>query len=184
MIDHPRPDEPLDLSASAWAVLGVAAERPTHGFVISAELGPGGHLGAVWTLPRPVVYRELKKLIGLGLIEAGETRPSDKGPDRTTMTVTPAGNAALIRWLDEPVDHVREVRALLLLKLALLSRRGVDPTGLLHAQRERLRPHLAGLEQRCEELDGFDRMLAQWRLASTRATLAFLDATLADAPTT
>ena len=49
------------LSAAAWAVLGVVAEGPTHGFAVAAVLAPDGPLGQVWTLPRPMVYRELDK---------------------------------------------------------------------------------------------------------------------------
>lgn len=184
MSDQPGDETPPELSASAWAVLGVIAEQSVHGFVVSRQLAADGELGRVWTVPRPIVYRELKKLIGLRLVAAGPSEPSDQGPARTTMTITPAGQDVLDRWLREPVDHVREVRALLLLKLALLDRRGEDPQPLLRAQRERLLPQLTGLERRRAAATGFERRLAEWRLASTRATLAFLDATLADVPPT
>jgi PadR family transcriptional regulator AphA len=184
MTDRPDDDGPPDLSASAWAVLGVIADEPVHGFVVSRVLAADGELGRVWTVPRPIVYRELKKLVNLRLVTAGKTERSDQGPARTTMTITPEGRDLLDRWLRQPVDHVREVRASLLLKLALLDRRGEDPQSLLRAQRERLLPQLGGLERRRLEAVGFARQLAEWRLASTRATLAFLDAVIAESPPT
>jgi hypothetical protein len=67
-----------------------------------------------------------------------------------------------------------------MLKLALLQRAGADPRPLLAAQQARLQPQLAGLEQLRDQADGFERMLAQWRVASSQAALQFLEAALAD----
>lgn len=169
-------NRPLELSAATWAVLGVLAEGPTHGFAVAQLLGAGGPLGRVWSVPRPLVYRELNRLVQLGLAVERATERSEQGPARTIVAITPAGRRAARRWLARPVDHVREVRSALLLKLALLDRAGTDPRPLLEAQRQRLQPQLAGLEKLCDRAEGFDLVLAQWRLASSRATLQFLDA--------
>ena len=172
------PRQPLDLSPATWAVLGVLAEGPTHGFAVAQLLGAGGPLGRVWSVPRPLVYRELNRLVQLGLAVERATERSGQGPARTIVAITPAGRRAARRWLAEPVDHVREVRSALLLKLALLDRAGTDPRSLLEAQRRRLQPQLAGLEQFRDQAEGFDLVLAQWRLASSEATLHFVDAAL------
>ena len=63
------------------------------------------------------VYQVVKKLVQLGLIAERSTERSDRGPVRTIVAITPAGGRALRRWLEEPVDHVRDVRSMLLLKL-------------------------------------------------------------------
>jgi DNA-binding PadR family transcriptional regulator len=175
------PTRPVELSAAGWAVLGVVAQGPTHGFAVSQLLAAEGPIGRVWTLPRPVVYRELARLGDLGLIAESATVRSERGPARTIMAVTPAGTRAVRTWLSEPVEHVRDVRSLLLLKLVLLHRAGRDSRQLLMAQREQLAPQLAGLAERRDTVDGFERVLAQWRLASSQATLAFLDAAIEDA---
>jgi PadR family transcriptional regulator AphA len=173
--------QPLELSPAAWAVLGVVAEGPTHGFALAQILAADGALGQVWTLPRPMVYRELSKLVALGLVAERATEHSHRGPARTIVAVTPAGRRTVKDWLAAPVDHVRDVRSSLLLKLALLQRAGVDPRPLLRAQQQRLGPQLAGLEQLRDRAVGFERLLGQWRLASSQATLQFLDAALGDA---
>ena len=165
-------------------VLGAVAEGPTHGFAVAQLLAADGGLGRVWTVARPMVYRELDKLVQLRLVAEGATEHTGQGPARTIVEATPAGRAALRRWLIEPVNHVRDVRSALLLKLALLSRSDGDPTALLVAQRERFEPQLAGLEQTRDQSEGFERTLAQWRLANSRATLRFIDAALADAVAT
>ena len=170
-----------DLSAAAWSVLGAVAEGPTHGFAVAQLLSADGPLGRVWTVPRPMVYRELDKLIQLDLIAEGALERTAQGPARTIVEVTPAGRAAVTDWLGQPVQHVRDVRSALLLKLVLIARAGGDPEPLLAAQRERFEPQLAGLERTRDQAEGFERTLAQWRLANSRATLQFIEAALADA---
>lgn len=156
-------------------MLGATAEGPTHGFALSRLLGPDGELGRVWTLPRPVVYQALKKLTALDLVAARSTERSERGPTRTIVAVTPAGHAAVVTWLAEPVRHVRDVRSELLLKLALLERSGTDPAGLVEAQREVIEALRGGLEVEAAGAAGFERILAAWRLASAGAVLHFLD---------
>jgi DNA-binding PadR family transcriptional regulator len=66
------------LSLTEWLVLYVAAEKPTHGFAVAAQLRRDSALGAVWHVGRPQVYRSLERLTGLGLIrELGRERTSN-----------------------------------------------------------------------------------------------------------
>jgi hypothetical protein len=46
----------------------------------------------------------------------------------------------------------------------------------VEAQRRWLLPRLEALEQRRDGSDGFERVLAEWRVASSQATRQFLDA--------
>jgi DNA-binding PadR family transcriptional regulator len=163
-----------DLGPGEWAVLGVVAEGPTHGFAVAQLLAPDGELGRIWTLPRPVVYQVMKKLAQQGLIGERRTEPGARGPVRTVVGVTPSGRAAVRGWLQEPVDHVRDVRSLLLLKLALLDRARVDAAPLLGAQKQRVELQLEALTRARDEADGFDRVIVEWRIASSLATLNFL----------
>ncbi len=157
-------------------MLGAVAEGPTHGFAVAQLLAPGGPLGRVWTLPRPAVYQVLKKLVQLDLIVERLTERSDRGPVRTIVGITPAGRRAVRRWLDEPVDHIRDVRSMLLLKLALLDRGHRESRPLIEAQRHRVMAQMHGLEVNRAEAAGFERVLLEWRLSSSRATIEFLDA--------
>lgn len=163
-----------EMGAGEWAVLGVVAEGPSHGFAVAQQLSPEGALGRIWTVPRPMVYQLIKKLLQLGLVGERRTEHSARGPVRTVVGITPSGRAALRRWLDEPVDHVRDVRSLLLLKLALLDRTGRDPEPLIRAQTDRLHEQLASLEEARDTSGGFDRVILEWRIASSQATLEFL----------
>jgi PadR family transcriptional regulator AphA len=163
------------LSAGEWAVLGLIAERPRHGFAVRKALGPDGEVGRVWALPGPLVYRALTTLQARDLAEVVGAERSDMGPQRTLVTATEAGKEALRGWLWQPVEHLRDFRSLFMLKLALLDRAGEEPAALLAAQRERVLPIVAALEEQARTSAGFDRTLATWRLESGRAAVRFLD---------
>jgi PadR family transcriptional regulator AphA len=51
------------------------------------------------------------------------------------VELTPAGRRAIDRWLDEPVEHLRDLRSELLLKLLLARALGRTPQVLLERQR-------------------------------------------------
>ena len=97
------------------------------------------------------------------------------GPQRTVYAATGDGQAAAQRWLHEPVEHVREIRSALLLKLALLNRADEDPAGLLRAQRAVLEPLVGAIESRRAGSQGFDATLLAWRRANAAAALEFID---------
>jgi PadR family transcriptional regulator AphA len=163
-----------DLLPGEWAVLGVLARDEAHGFAVGRVLASDGWLGRVWTMSRPRVYRAINDLAARDLIAPAGRAQSERGPTRTLYAATAAGRALLEGWLAEPVDHVREIRSELLLKLALLHERGTSPAPLLIAQRDRLEPVLARLEAAVPG-SGFDEILLRYRIETTRSALTFVD---------
>jgi len=170
------------LTAGDWAVLALIAEGPTHAFAVAREMAPEGEVGRLWSMRRPLVYRSVDRLQTDGLVSPSATVPSTTGPQRTLLEVTPAGAGALEAWLQEPVEHVRDARSLLLLKLLFLSRRGAPCTPLLIAQRARFAAIAERLEAAVAEADGFDATLLRWRLEAASAAVRFADAVLAGRP--
>jgi PadR family transcriptional regulator AphA len=166
-----------DLSLADWAVLGIVAERPTHGWAVARELAADGALGRVWTVPRPVVYRSITTLTARGLVAPTGEAAGGRGPQRMIVRATPRGRAALRRWLDRPVEHVRDVRGAFLVKLALLDRAGRPRDLLVRRQLEALAPVFASTRRR-DRRDrgpgGFDAVLASWRRESASAVERFL----------
>lgn len=167
-----------ELSAGEWAVLALIAEGPSHGWAAVRALAPEGDIGRVWSLPRPLVYRALDLLAARGLIEEHRVEGSAQGPRRTVMRVTKPGKAKVDTWLREPVEHVRDVRWLLLMKLLFCERRGMDPRPLLEAQRATLEPIVGGLTRRVRSARADEQMLASFRLESARAARRFVDGQL------
>jgi DNA-binding PadR family transcriptional regulator len=164
------------LSLAEWLVLCLVREEPTYGLVLVGLLARDGSLGQVWSVPKAVVYRSLQRLEALGLIQTiGEQRTS-QGPVRSLYQATPAGQAAAWAWLSAPVEHARDVRSELMVKLALLDRSGLDSRDLLQAQLTRLLPVAAALDDRLRATTGFEHTLVLWRHEAMTATLRFLAA--------
>ena len=172
------PRTPEDLAAGEWAVLAVLAEQPTHGFAVARAMAPDGEIGKVWSLRRPLVYRAIDTLSELGFARPTGTEASGSGPRRTVIEATPAGRAALEMWLSYPVDHVRDARSLLMLKLLFLARADADQGSLLRSQRERFESLAGRLTVAINDADGFDQVLLRWRLESTTAAIRFIDGLL------
>jgi len=169
------------LPLAEHAVLAVLSERPAHGFAIARLTAPGGELGRIWHIPRPVIYRSIGRLVEAGLVTPAAVE-SGRGPQRTLYAATPRGEQVTEQWLDTPVEHVRDVRSHLLLKLALLDRAGRDPTDLLRRQRATLEPIAEAVMAERPQRKGFDATLLAWRRATTAATMNFLDDILRHGP--
>jgi DNA-binding MarR family transcriptional regulator len=138
-----------------------------HGWAIVRLLQPSGELGRIWSLTRPLTYRSLDRIVDLGLVTRTQTGR------RADLTVTPNGRQVALEWLEQPVEHVRQVRTEFLLKLALLSRAGLPIDVLVLAQRATLASALEALTALSPV--GDDDPVAVWRRHSAGATRDFLD---------
>lgn len=171
----PRPrDDVLDLSLGEWAVLGLLAAAPTHGFALAKELSADGRWGRIWTVPRPLVYRALTTLETSGLITMDRAEDSRLGPRRAVYQSTPSGNSAFSKWLSTPVVHYRDARSQLLLKLGFLWMRGETAERLLAAQLAVIEPMVLGLRDKLAVAQDFDHTLALWRFESAQALVRFV----------
>ena len=164
----------VPIALAERTVLVLLSQRPAHGFAVSQLTAPGGELGRIWRIPRPVVYRAIGRLLDAGLIMAESVEPG-LGPQRTIYTVTARGREEAERWLCTPVEHIRDIRSHLLIKLSLLHRAGRDPAELIRRQRAALEPIARAIQAPHDERDGFDEILLAWRRATAAAALGFLD---------
>jgi DNA-binding PadR family transcriptional regulator len=169
------PAQPNAVSLGEHVCLALIAEEPQHGWAIVRALAPDSGLGRVWSLSRPLTYRAIGGLLARRWITRKGKVPGD-GPARQMLSTTSAGRRAADAWLERPVEHIRDVRTELLLKLALLERAGRDPRPLLRAQRAHFEPLFTSLARaaRGRRADDVDR----WRYESSAAVRRFLDAAL------
>jgi DNA-binding PadR family transcriptional regulator len=131
-------------------------------------------------MPRARVYGALDYLKRRALVRPTATVPSDVGPQRTILEISESGAVALDEWLVTPVERVRDVRSLLMLKLLFLMGRGQDAAPLLIGERQVFRAQADRLTATAESATGSDRALLLWRLHSTKAVIEFTDAMLSD----
>jgi DNA-binding PadR family transcriptional regulator len=166
-------DRPL--SAGEWSVLALLCEAPSHGWALAAELAREGEIGAVWSLSRPLVYRALGILEDRNLIESPGGAASARGPRRTIYRPTAEGRAALARWLAVSVEHIREIRPDLLLKLVFSERAGVDTRALLDAQLEVVARLAEGLEEQLRQATGSRALVLRYRTETANAAYRFVE---------
>jgi len=151
--------------------LVLASQGVSHGWALGSLLAPDGEIGRIWSLTRPLTYRAIDGLIDKGLVTR-RGRSAGRGRDRVLIAPTAAGRRAAMRWLDAPVQHLRDVRTELLVKLALRDRAGLDSQALLSAQQRLFEPVIDALTS--AHGAGQDRV-DLWRRESARAVRRFLD---------
>jgi PadR family transcriptional regulator AphA len=168
-----------DLTPNELCILALLMERPAHGWKLSDLLEREGEIGAIWSIARPLVYTSLRRLESDGFIKTTGIERGSRGPHRVNYGVTPKGRSATRRWLKEPVDHVRDVRSLFLLKVVLSRRLGLDVESLLVAQRALLTPLVAFLEARLDDVDPAtepaEEAVLYFRLETAKTTVGFID---------
>jgi PadR family transcriptional regulator AphA len=169
------------LTPNDWIVLALVGERPTHGWALASQLARAGALGSVWPLSRPVVYHALDRLERDGAIEATGIERGGRGPHRVVYDVTPQGRKDLNVWLAAPVERVREIRSLFLVKVMLGQRTGRPVESLLLTQRATLLPLLGLLEAQLDEAGAgpsAERTLLVFRLETASSAVRFIEALL------
>ena len=167
---------PTALTPAEHAMLGLVALRPRHGYELAAYFGPDGDLGMVCQLPMSLLYAQLKRLEGMGLLE-GTTEVQSNRPPRRIYRLTPKGEEEFGRWLDEPVRRIRDIRIDFLLKLFFSARiPSHDTDALLHRQVAACQDYLAVLEERQARTppDSFAYLVNQSRLTAARGTIVWL----------
>jgi len=157
------------LSLAEQVCLALVGEGVSHGWAIGTLLAPSGELGRIWSLSRPLSYRAIDGLVDNGLVTR-RTQKTGHGRDRALLNATAKGRRTSRRWLDAPVEHIRDVRTELLVKLALRERAGLETRTLLTVQQEALQPAIDALTT--TEGDG---LVELWRRENARAVRRFLD---------
>jgi PadR family transcriptional regulator AphA len=88
----------MDLSPTAYVILGMLRTTPKSGYEIKAIVDHSTRF--FWAASYGQIYPELRRLAKAGLIE-GTAAPRD-GRRRTVYKITPEGRKELRAWLREP----------------------------------------------------------------------------------
>jgi molybdopterin-binding protein len=160
----------LDLSLAEHVCLALIVESETHGWAIGSLLAPDGEIGRVWSLTRALTYRAIDGLLAAKLVQSKKVT-TDTSRERVIFRTTASGRKVCDDWLSQPVQHLRDVRTDLLLKLVLRERRQLPCASLVAAQREQLREVMQTLLEGGAESDIVDI----WRREHARAVNRFLN---------
>ncbi|NCY15713.1 MAG: PadR family transcriptional regulator [Actinobacteria bacterium] len=158
-----------ETSLAGSVCLALVVSGVDYGGAVAELLAPGGELGRIWTLSKPLTYRAIDALVSDGMITRSGTAPG-RGRERTLLQPTRAGRSATRRWLAEPVDHLRDVRTGLLLKFWILEQMERPLLPLAIAQRERFAPIVASIIGATTT-----DVVSIWRREHAEAVMQFLD---------
>jgi DNA-binding PadR family transcriptional regulator len=175
------------LSPGEHCILALLVERPRHGWALATALAHDGEVGSIWSVARPLVYTGLRRLDAEGYVKTAGIERGDRGPHRVIYAATPKGRKTVTDWLAKPVEHVREIRSLFLLKVVLAQRLGLDTEPMLVAQRALMTPFIGFLEARLEDVDpaeeSTEATVLFFRLETAQTTVRFIDHLLDSAKT-
>lgn len=168
-----RPGAREQPSLAEHACLALIAEGIEHGWAVGSLLSTDGEVGRIWSLSRPLTYRAIDLLVDRGWVTR-RGRAQGRGRERTILHVTAAGRRAVRAWLDAPVEHLRDVRTELLVKLALRERARLPIAALIVEQQDQFADAIDALTTNAAPGDIVDT----WRRESARAVRRFLDEAL------
>ncbi len=161
-----------------YALLGLLAARPAHGYELFKRIKDLPALEGIWFVKQANLYALLEKLESRGLIASREVEAGGY-PPRREYALTSAGAQTLQVWLSEPVARPREMRQEFLLRLYFARQSGAQAAQeLLANQRQALLHWQAEIEQARTGLppgETFQAIVLEYRLRQSQATLDWLE---------
>jgi DNA-binding PadR family transcriptional regulator len=156
----------MDLSPTAYVILGMLGWRPMSGYEIKALVDKSTRF--FWAASYGQIYPELRRLAAAGLID-GKASPQG-GRRRNVYRLTPAGRRELQTWLGVDAD-VFELRDEGLLKLFFADAAGgeaaIQALDSKRREHERVLAHLEAIEARGGP-DGFAALVLRYGIACNR----------------
>ena len=161
------------LLAGEYAVLGLLLQQPMHGYEM-ARYFDRDDLSEVCPVEQSMLYTYLRNVEERGYVSWSEVRVGLR-PPRKLYKLTASGRGLVERWLDEPVQRLREVRLEFLLKLYFLhsldsereQRLLADQIAICDGYHERLMDKEA-------RSNGFARLVAASKRSGAESTLRWL----------
>jgi PadR family transcriptional regulator AphA len=161
----------MQLSATAYVILGMLRQGPRSGYEIKAAVDQTTRF--FWAASYGQIYPELKQLAEAGLVK-GEPSPQGERK-RTVYTLTAAGRKELRRWLEQPPETF-ELRDEGLLKLFFSGAASPESAvAALTAKREHHEEKLAKLREiepvARESSDPFPYLVLRYGVALSEWTI-------------
>ena len=166
----------VNLTPTAYAILGLLRERPMHGYEIAQHFKPEADLGQVVPSDMSTIYTFLKDLQEHGLIR-GERVTVGARPPRTVFSLTAEAEPLFLDWVRRPVARMREVRLDFLLKLYFTQQFApAEAKALVKAQIAACHDYLERQKASARELDAtsFESLVLESKLTAAESMLDWL----------
>jgi PadR family transcriptional regulator AphA len=158
------------LSLADNVCLTLIVNGAEHGWAVVQQLQPTTPLGRIWSLSRALTYRSIEHLIELRYVRRRGV-VAGKGADRRLVYATSRGRNIAHTWLETPIEHLRDVRTELLLKLELRTQAKKSNVAFIRRQQKMFAPVIAtlGVTARSSRVP-----VDLWRSESAKSVDAFL----------
>lgn len=135
-----------------YALLGLLAQRPRHGYDLHAafEAVVGGERN--WDVKPAQIYTTLARLAEGGLV-AQEAVEQGGGPEKRIYALTPTGRQELAQWFDAGIDREHQRDEFFIKLMLSLSMPEINPRRVIQNQRLRLFKDLHALTGSRSHLD-------------------------------
>ncbi len=167
----------VNLTPTAYAILGLLRERPMHGYEIAQHFKPEEDLGQVIPADMSTIYTFLKDLQEHGLIR-GEQVTVGARPPRKVFSLADDAEAFFFEWLRRPVARMREVRLDFLLKLYFAQQLGAaEARALVKAQVNACRDYLERQKTHTRAIDStsFESLVLESKVTAAESMLEWLN---------
>jgi PadR family transcriptional regulator AphA len=156
------------------ALLGYLVEGPKYAYELNQEFSQS--LGKIWRLGQSMLYAQLQNFLNDGLLEM-EIIPQPSRPARKVYKLTLPGKEFFFNWLQQPEEHLRNIRLEFLIRIYFFNRLGIQGLeNLVIKQKTLLQEKINSLA--CETLeseDGYWRLVLEFRRGQTEAVIHWLD---------
>ena len=177
--------KPAHTHSLEYALLGLLAHQPRHGYELHKELLNLEGLGLVWRIKQAQLYALLDKLENQGYLSARQIT-TESHPPRKEYHLTRSGHQAFEKWMLTPVEHGRELRQDFLTKFYFARQAGAETARqVVEAQRT----VLLVLKEKMDAQDGaltdskfFEKQVYLFRIKQIQAILDWLDDCLINQP--
>lgn len=155
-------------------LLGFLMLGPSHPYELHQEIDR--QLGRVWQIGLSHLYAYLKQLARAGLVTM-QTEAQPNRPARNIYSITPAGEAAFLKWLHEPTQHGRTIRLEFLARLYLFRRLALPGLEqLVTAQQALFQSRVESLDHAiAEATDDYWRLVLAFRKSELQAIIGWLE---------
>ncbi len=167
----------MNIRTIHYIILGYFFDGPMHGYQVYKHLQEKDGVGIVWRIKVTNIYNLLEALEKKGLVKQfNDTSAREEYPSKKHYEITKEGKNEFYQWLEEPVNHGRDIRQIFLSKLYFA--RKCDPDiykKLIHAQLEECRKWVTNIDIGVGEENSYQYLVGQFRSIQMQGMIEWLE---------